>query len=506
MKVMRLRFRGVTVLGIAAAVTVVFLYLPPVYRSNLLVFTKQEPLAAPAAAFLQAEETKRTVESPANGRNASATTPPGNQFRAANILPPAPPPKAWSETLDKIIKSAETDGEHSLANANENDHYIQDYPDYTPPNFIDVKKTNPKDVGHVNKRPARLKSEVPTSAPMATFSPEALRNRAMSFHGNSTLRAFLNEQDRRSRHISETCPSIFPPVDVDSKAIGPPPGLSGLQNLLLDRIQHIAYCPVYKAASTSWTITLLEIGGYWNSKVRKNRKLQTLVGQVFPKVSNFAGPALTRSMTRFMVVRHPFERLLSCYRDKFEDAKKTYYYTRYGEKMVRNYRRFPSYITPSQLSMLQEQVRAKVKAGVPVKLPGNPFAKPLGPTFPEFVAYILHAKHDDEHWRTYYDHCSPCHMDYHVILRFENMFEEGKVFIEYLNRTAKVNMRWENPTEGGTTTNDVICSYYNQLSTEYIKELYLKYEKDFKLFEYKPDKYYKCASDYKMLSKNTTQT
>ena len=39
----------------------------------------------------------------------------------------------------------------------------------------------------------------------------------------------------------------------------------------------------------------------------------------------------------FIVVRHPFERLLSAYRDKLERSN-VYYYKKYGEKIVKTYR------------------------------------------------------------------------------------------------------------------------------------------------------------------------
>ena len=45
------------------------------------------------------------------------------------------------------------------------------------------------------------------------------------------------------------------------------------------------------------------------------------------------------SLFRFMVVRHPFERLLSAYRDKLEDlsrdieARDGYYFTMYGKQV-----------------------------------------------------------------------------------------------------------------------------------------------------------------------------
>ena len=54
-----------------------------------------------------------------------------------------------------------------------------------------------------------------------------------------------------------------------------------------------------------------------------------------------------------MVVRHPLERLLSCYRDKFEKANKDYYYTRYGEKMVKSFRDVPKGISREEVSIIE---------------------------------------------------------------------------------------------------------------------------------------------------------
>lgn len=49
-------------------------------------------------------------------------------------------------------------------------------------------------------------------------------------------------------------------------------------------------------------------------------------------------------MRRFLIVRHPFERLLSAYRDKMErlgehtSLQQDNYYTRYGRQIVSRYR------------------------------------------------------------------------------------------------------------------------------------------------------------------------
>ena len=88
-----------------------------------------------------------------------------------------------------------------------------------------------------------------------------------------------------------------------------------------------------------------------------------------------------------MVARHPFERILSAYRDKLEDlsrdieAREGYYYTMYGKHIVAEYRDPKANMT-----------------GV------------LEPSWREFVTYLLNtpATKYDEHWMPMWMLCSPC--------------------------------------------------------------------------------------------------
>nr|XP_053645984.1 carbohydrate sulfotransferase 11-like [Cherax quadricarinatus] len=376
-----------------------------------------------------------------------------------------------------------------------NDIYVEDY---TPQDFVEVKKLHP--VTSKVKAPGKKPAVASQRRPSPQSMPHTLRERALTFSNTSALWKFLKEQERRAQHVKATCQErFFPMVDLREWMHGPPRALLGAKDIIYDSANHLAFCPVYKAASTSWSITLLELGGYWRESLKKKNSLQLLLKQIFPRISNFAASSITSDCTRFMVVRHPFERLVSCYRDKFQDASKGYYYLHYGEKMVRRYRKFHDGLSQQQISLLEEQVRSKVKRGLPVVLPENPFATPLGPTFSEFVQYILDAHHDDEHWRTYEAHCSPCILPYDFILRFESLPEEGKLFLEYLNRTGDVRPRWDNPTQG-VKTGQVACSYFKQLPLPYVHMLYEKYKSDFDLYEYSPDDYFRCAKDAKPLS------
>ena len=55
--------------------------------------------------------------------------------------------------------------------------------------------------------------------------------------------------------------------------------------------------------------------------------------------------------------------------------------------------------------------------GAVVNLENNPMADPLGPTFTEFVRYVLSPYPDDEHWKPFIEHCSLCNVKYDYILK-----------------------------------------------------------------------------------------
>ncbi|CAL4068496.1 unnamed protein product, partial [Meganyctiphanes norvegica] len=266
-----------------------------------------------------------------------------------------------------------------------------------------------------------------------------------------------------------------------------PTGLIRAKNIILDRRESLTFCPVYKSASTSWSINLMQLRGVWEEGVL----VQPRMHDTFAWIANSAAPIVTQNTTRFMIVRHPFERLLSCYRDKFEGAKKDYYYVKYGQKMVRMYRNV--YVTREEKEAMLNEIEHLVVSHKKLYLPNNPYASPPGPTFSEFVSYITTVRHDDEHWRPMHQHCSPCNINYNFIIRFENLQTESYNFIEYLNRTEQIKPRWDNPTKGGVTTTAVACSYFSQLTSEMVDKLVDKYRKDFELFQYSPSDYMKCS-------------
>ena len=170
-----------------------------------------------------------------------------------------------------------------------------------------------------------------------------------------------------------------------------------------------------------------------------------------------------------MVVRHPFERLLSAYRDKLEDHRRgvqhgtLHYYRKYGRRIVSHYRKSNS---------------SRVE-----------------PTFEEFVDYLIDtdlALYADDHWIPFYLFCTPCLVDYDLIVHFETLDEDFLLLLRQLN--VEEGPSWKHMTLGGASS-EVAHSYFSQLTKAKVEELFEKYRLDFKLFGYDAAPYLAMARD-----------
>ena len=115
----------------------------------------------------------------------------------------------------------------------------------------------------------------------------------------------------------------------------------------------------------------------------------------FKEFSNYSSQQqaqVKKDYYTFLIVRHPFERLLSAYRNKFSQAKADNFRKKYGGRILRAYR-------SERLSHQQ------YKSGVNV-------------TFTEFCRFVvdLHRKWPytensrviNEHWNSVRNVCRPC--------------------------------------------------------------------------------------------------
>jgi len=170
-----------------------------------------------------------------------------------------------------------------------------------------------------------------------------------------------------------------------------------------------------------------------------------------------------------MFVRHPLERLVSTYRDKF--TKLAYYYPqRFGRKIVRTVRG----------ANASEQ---SLKRGHDVK-------------FREMVQYLLdprttHSQDQllsDNHWRQAHLLCHPCYMHYDFIGHYETLHEDAQAVLQALGVANRVrfpntdpNNRWKQKTA------NVSAKILSEISADELRRVKELYAYDFELFGYDPN-------------------
>lgn len=168
--------------------------------------------------------------------------------------------------------------------------------------------------------------------------------------------------------------------------------------------------------------------------------------------------------TRFMVVRHPFERLLSAFRNKFEGdlPSAQYFQTRIGRLIVKHLR--PHAANESLLR-------------------GHDV------TFDEFIRYLLIPELSrsyqanssfNEHWESMARLCHPCIFKYNLIGKYETLQDDAALLLDTIGAR---NVTFPTvKTSGGTAAK--LISYFEDLPMRTIRNLYKLYEVDFKMFEY----------------------
>ncbi|KYN18134.1 Carbohydrate sulfotransferase 9 [Trachymyrmex cornetzi] len=238
-----------------------------------------------------------------------------------------------------------------------------------------------------------------------------------------------------------------------------------LANMIIDTEHNVSWCPIYKAASSTWMNYFAVLKGTLTDAtidlVRRNlTQVSDIVRQKFQQDADFNKTyelKIKMSKTKkFLIVRHPLERLLSAYRDKLEHMQnREYYYKRFGRRIVLKYRES-----------------------------GN--TTRLEPTFTEFLQFIVNEKYFDEHWVPYYRTCEPCMMNYDYILKFETLDRDQNFFIQDANLNGylyETNYpRNINPL--GTTTRKTLDEYIKEIPRSLLNEVYKIYENDYKLFNY----------------------
>jgi hypothetical protein len=183
------------------------------------------------------------------------------------------------------------------------------------------------------------------------------------------------------------------------------------------------------------------------------------IRELYAKNSNDTVKKGLGDYTKFIFVRHPFERLVSAYRDRLVNNE--IYQKTIGREIVLKYRQ-----NPNQLSL---------ETGHDV-------------TFPEFVRFVVDEwrdakRHLDVHWRPVVDLCHPCDMQFHFIGKFETLNQDVDLLLGKLNETNLSRLFAGQPTKPKTTSS-LWKESMKQISFQQLTDLNRMFADDFRLFGY----------------------
>ena len=242
--------------------------------------------------------------------------------------------------------------------------------------------------------------------------------------------------------------------------------INQLRNIYVMEKYHALYCKIPKVACTNWKKTLLmaadhlavdeaeRVVGYDIHHTLETKYLKTL-----DEYSQEEIVSMLKSYFKFAFVRHPFDRLVSAYRNKFNNSLNTLFPEMYGTQIIRQYR--PSADNDS------------VTTGKNV-------------TFEEFVRYAIdtHPAKQNEHWQPYGQLCSFCNINYDFIGKYETLENDARFVLNRIGARQIKFPRTSFVKSSSKATNQSWTDVYRSVSQELIHKLWEKYSEDFEMFQY----------------------
>ncbi|XP_020789401.1 carbohydrate sulfotransferase 8-like [Boleophthalmus pectinirostris] len=264
-------------------------------------------------------------------------------------------------------------------------------------------------------------------------------------------------QESRRNSLFDVCSRYQPDVSVRKMS------QRQISRIYVEDRHQLLYCEVPKSGCSNWKRVLMVLNGQARTaldiphdKVHYSNKLRKL------ETYDRAGiEKRLETYTKILFVREPFERLVSAFRDKFENPN-SYYHPVFGRAIISKYRVNAS--------------RAALKTGA-------------GVTFQEFVQYLLDIKRPvgmDIHWEPVSQLCSPCLMRYNFIGKFENLQKEANFLLRNINAPKNLtfpDLKDRNPLDERTSAK-ITQQYFAQLNARERQKVYDFYYMDYLMFDY----------------------
>uniref|UniRef100_A0A3P9L4T0 Carbohydrate sulfotransferase n=1 Tax=Oryzias latipes TaxID=8090 RepID=A0A3P9L4T0_ORYLA len=259
--------------------------------------------------------------------------------------------------------------------------------------------------------------------------------------------------------------------------------LSGLTHVpvtkfVLDRIfvcdkHKLLFCQTPKVGNTQWKKVFIVLNGAFTTVEEIPENLvHDHEKNGLPRLSSFTPHEITLRLNtyfKFFIVRDPFERLISAFKDKFVKNPRfePWYKHDIAPAIIRKYRR-------------SHRDSDSERAG-------------SGLHFEDFVRYLgdaegrrrLDQKFGESviHWATYAELCAPCEIKYDVVGHHETLERDA----QHILRAAGIGGLVSYPAipPGITRYNrSKVEHYFSGISQRDVRRLYARYQGDFHMFGY----------------------
>lgn len=159
---------------------------------------------------------------------------------------------------------------------------------------------------------------------------------------------------------------------------------------------------------------------------------------------------------KLLFVRHPIERLISAYRNKFGEIES--FQLRFGVDIVEKFR-----------------PKEKFRSG-----------KGDDVSFIEFAQFLDSRKNVsrefwNEHWSPVKNLCQPCNVHYHAVGEYQNLHKESNEILRHLGTSVEYPLRqaWYHPT-----TSNHVTYFFSLLNSTLRESVNFLYKDDFRIFNY----------------------
>ncbi|XP_077178958.1 carbohydrate sulfotransferase 11-like [Paroedura picta] len=217
------------------------------------------------------------------------------------------------------------------------------------------------------------------------------------------------------------------------------------------------YCEVPKVGCSNWKKILLLLTLNISRDPSEVDQIEIHQTNFLKRLSSYPSQQqmeLLNNYTKVMFTRHPLERLVSAYRDKFLHNE-PYYSTTVADEIRALFRRD----------------RNSTK----------------DVTFQEFIQYVVTRKHEDLdiHWKPMYALCDPCNIHYDILGKYETLQQDAKQVLKRIGAPESFHYPSTKMYSSDKRTNEnITLEYLRKLHWNHIEKLKRLYKIDFSLFNY----------------------